>query len=105
MEHVIRQLEKRNITGHYCENSDEAVKIIKGLIPEGSCVSWGGSATLGQIGIKEELISGNYTVNDPMAAGLTPGEAMEARRKALLSDVFLASANAVTMDGEIVNIA
>lgn len=104
IEHVIKQFEKRNITGHYCENSEEAAKKITELIPEGSCVSWGGSMTLGQIGIKEALISGNYVVNDPMAAGLKSEEAMEVRRKALTSDVFLASANAVTMDGEIVNI-
>lgn len=100
---VISNLEKRNITGYYCEDKASAVELILSLIPEGAEVSWGGSATLGEIGIKDGVKAGNYKVNDPMAAA-DPAEGLEARRRALLSDVFLSSANAVTMDGEIVNI-
>ena len=100
---LIKNLEKRNITGHYCESADDAVETALSLIPDGSCVSWGGSATLGQIGIKDVLKERGYNVNDPMSQ-TNPDEAFEARRRALLSDVFLTSANAVTMDGEIVNI-
>lgn len=100
---VIENLKKRNITGHYCEDREAAVEKILSLIPEGSEVSWGGSMTLGQLGIKEAIKSENYKVNDPMSLS-DPSEALEARRKSLNADVFLASANAVTMDGEIVNI-
>lgn len=100
---AIKNMEKRNITGYYCEDKESAVKQVMSLIPEGSEVSWGGSMTLGELGIKEAVKNGNYTVNDPMAE-TDPDKALEARRRSLLSDVFLASANAVTMDGEIVNI-
>lgn len=100
---VIKNLEKRNISGYYCEDSAAAVEQIMSLIPEGSEVAWGGSVTLGQIGIKDELKKGNYIVNDPMSVK-DAEKGMEARRKALLADVFLTSANAVTMAGEIVNI-
>lgn len=100
---VIKNMEKRNITGHYCETAADALREIISLIPEGSSVAWGGSVTLGQIGIKEELKSGKYNVNDPMSIS-DPAEAFEARRQALLCDVFLMSTNAVTMDGELVNI-
>ena len=54
---------------HYCENAAEAAELIKAMIPEGSKVSWGGSLTLDQIGIKDMLKAGNYDVNDPMAPG------------------------------------
>lgn len=100
---VIKNLEKRNMAGYYCETAEDAVEQIKALIPEGSEVSWGGSLTLDQIGIRDILKAGNYEVNDPMAFG-SPMESIEARRKSLQADVFLTSANAVTMDGEIVNI-
>ena len=100
---VIKNLEKRNITGHYCDNGEEAVEKILSLIPEGSEVSWGGSATLGEIGIKDAVKSGNYKVNDPMSIE-DKAEAFEARRRALTADVYLSGANAITMDGEIVNI-
>ena len=66
IETVIKSLEKRNITGHYCETAEDAVKTIESLIAEGSQVSWGGSATLNEIGIKDVLKAGNYDVNDPM---------------------------------------
>lgn len=98
MEYIIKQLEKRNITGHYCESSEAAVEKILELVPEGSEVSWGGSATLDQIGIKDVLKSGNYEVNDPMSIK-DPEEGLKARKRALLSDVYLTSTNAVTMDG------
>ncbi|MDO4544696.1 MAG: lactate utilization protein [Bacillota bacterium] len=103
MEKIIKNLEKRNMMGYYCDSVDEAVEQIMALIPEESEVAWGGSITLGEIGIKEKLKEGNYQVNDPMSF-TDPQQALEARRQALHSDVFLSSLNAITMDGEIVNI-
>ena len=100
---VIKNLEKRNMAGYYCETKEEAVKKVMELIPEGAEVSWGGSLTLNQIGVKDRIKEGNFVVNDPMIIA-DPAEALEARRKSLMADVFLTSANAVTMDGEIVNI-
>ncbi len=104
IEKVISNLKKRNITGYYCEDIDAAVQQIVQLIPEGSEVSWGGSMTLEQIGIKKVLRDKGYPVNDPMSAMNDQKKALELRRKALSSDVFLSSVNAITMDGEIVNI-
>ncbi|MFQ7473159.1 MAG: lactate utilization protein [Anaerovoracaceae bacterium] len=104
LETIVKNLKKRNITGHYCETKEDAVKVIESLIVDGSEVSWGGSATLDEIGIKDILKSGNYEVNDPMEIREDRITTIELRRKALTCDVFLSSANAVTMDGEIVNI-
>lgn len=101
---VIKGLEKRNITGHYCETAADAVKTIESLIAEGSQVSWGGSATLNEIGIKDVLKAGNYDVNDPMDPSIGRDESTMRRKKALTCDAFLASLNAITMDGEIVNV-
>lgn len=100
---VIKNLEKRNIAGYYCETAADAVKQVKALIPEGSEVAWGGSLTLDQTGLRAAMKEGNYVVNDPMSHA-DPAEALTARKKALTADAFLTSANAVTMDGEIVNI-
>lgn len=100
---VIKNLAKRNMAGYYCETIEDAVEQVKALIPEGSEVAWGGSLTLDQVGIKETLKSGNYVVNDPMSYA-DPAEGLEARRRGLMADVFLTSTNAITMDGELVNI-
>lgn len=104
IETVIKNLEKRNITGYYCETKEEAVKVIKSLAAEGSEISWGGSATLDEIGIKDVLKAGDYVVNDPMEVREDRVTTIDLRRRALTCDVFLSSLNAITMDGEIVNI-
>lgn len=103
LEKVIRQLERRNITGHYCETAADASAKVLSLIDEGSEVSWGGSATLNEIGVKAALKAGNYKVNDPMdvSGGEDP---IKLRRQALTCDVFLMSTNAITMDGILLNI-
>lgn len=103
IEKIIKKLALRNMTGYYCETAADAVEQIRALIPEGVEVSWGGSVTLDQIGIKDVLKSGNYNVLDPMSVS-DPAEGLQARRKSLMSDVFLTSTNAITMDGELVNI-
>jgi len=103
IEKVIKKLAARNMTGYYCETIEDAVAQVLDLIPEGSKVSWGGSVTLDQTGIREAIKAGPYDVNDPNVLP-TPAEATEAKRQALLSDVYLTSTNAITMDGELVNI-
>lgn len=98
IEHIIKNLEKRNMTGHYCDTVEEANEKILSLIKEGDLVSWGGSATLDEIGIKSRLSN----VIDAQKA--PPEQAYEEKRRALLSDVYLTSTNAITMEGELVNI-
>ena len=101
---VIENLEKRNITGHYCGTREEAAELIVSMIPENAEVSWGGSYTLDQLDIKDRLKAGPYDVNDPMEIRDDRVSTIELRRKALNCDVYLSSLNAITMDGEIVNI-
>ncbi|NLD20184.1 MAG: lactate utilization protein [Clostridiales bacterium] len=103
IQHVIKALERRNMASYYCEDSQEAVAKALEMIPEGAKVACGGSMTLAEAGLKEALKEGEYDFTDPFSF-LDAEKSMEARRQALLSDVFVTSANAVTLDGEIVNI-
>ncbi len=98
IERIIKNLEKRNMEGYYCETMQEAREKILSLIEEEHVVSWGGSATLDQIGIKEQL----KKVIDATKA--PPEKAYEERRKTLTADVYLTSTNAITLEGELVNI-
>lgn len=103
IETVIRNLEKRNIAGYYAENKEEALKMLLKMIPEGSTVGKGGSETLNQVGIIPILQKGNYTYLDSFASS-DMKEQKEIKRKIFYADYMLTSANAITMDGEIVNI-
>lgn len=103
IETVIKALEKRGMHGYYAEDGKEALAKIMEMIPEGSSVGRGGSETLNQLGVFEELHKGNYTCYEPFKEP-DPVKGKEIRRAIFSADFMLTSANAVTMDGEIVNI-
>ena len=100
---VIRNLKKRQMEGHYCPDSASAVKLAQELIPAGSSVGWGGSMTLEETGLMQAVRTGGYTVLDRKAAK-TPEEQRERYGKICCADYFLMSTNAITLDGELVNI-
>lgn len=97
---VIKGLESRNMSGYYAKDTEEALKIALSLIPEGSSVTMGGAMSAHEIGLVEAVKNGNYNFIDRDKA--------EDKRAAMLAaydaDVFLASVNAMTEDGVLVNI-
>lgn len=100
---VIKNLEKRNMKGDYCEDKDAACQLVLSLIEDKSTISWGGSATIDVIKVKDKLADRDVKIIDPYKA-TDRTESIELRRQGLLSDYFLMSTNAITMDGELVNI-
>ncbi|MBQ9872629.1 MAG: lactate utilization protein [Eubacterium sp.] len=99
-EKVLKGLASRNMTGYYAANAEEAVAKALELIPEGASVTMGGCMSAHEIGLVEQLKNGNYNFIDR--------DKMEDKRAAMLAaydaDFFLSSANAMTEDGELVNI-
>ena len=97
---VIKGLESRNMSGYYASDREEAKKIELSLIPEGSLITMGGGQSVWDIGLPQALKEGNYNFLDR--------NLVEDKRAAMLAaydaDVFLASANAITEDGIMVNI-
>lgn len=68
-------------------------------------VAYGGSATLMALGLPETLAATpGLDVVDTLDRTLTPEQAYERRRQALLVDLFLTGTNAVTTDGVLVNL-
>ena len=100
---VIKGLESRNMTGYFTETKEDALKKALELIPEGSTISWGGSASVTEIGLRDALLNGNYTVYNRDAC-TTPEEKREMELKTYDCDYFLCSTNAMTEDGILVNI-
>ena len=97
---VIKGLESRNMSGYYAEDREAALKLALSLIPEGSSVTMGGGVSVAEIGLVKALKEGSYNFIDR--------NDYEDKRKAMLlaydADVFLASCNAITEDGVLVNI-
>ena len=100
---VAAALHKRNMEGYYCSTADEAVEKVLELIPAGDVVSWGGVATVDELGIKERLRHRGQPVIDRDTAR-TPEERMAMLHQALTCDTFLLSSNAISEDGQLVTI-
>jgi len=101
---VIENLKKRNMDGIYIETARQAVAEIIKMIPKNSLVGLGGSESIIESGLVDELRKLNIRLLDRYKEGVTKEEVNKMRREALLSDVFITSSNAVTVDGRLVNI-
>lgn len=96
---VIKGLKSRNMNGYYAASKAEALKLALELIPEGSSVGKGGTMSVEEIGLLDEMRSGKY--------GFIDREAMDrnvASRMNYDADFFIGSVNAMTDDGVLINI-
>jgi L-lactate utilization protein LutB len=100
---VIGALKKRGFDAWYFDNSQDAADVAVSLIPKKHTVSWGGSVTVVELGIQERLAKEGFELIDRDKARSFE-ERMELMRKALLCDTFLSGSNAISEDGQLVNI-
>jgi hypothetical protein len=100
---VADALNKRSFEAWYLDDPLEAADKAVSLIPKGHVVSWGGSMTVAALGIQERLAKEGYGLIDREKAK-DPGERLELMRKALLCDTYLCGSNAISEDGQLVNI-
>lgn len=101
---VLKAFEKRFMEGHYCETIEEAKELALSLVTEGSKVSFGGSVTLEETGVLAELRAREDITLYDRATATTPEENKQIMHDALSCDYYFMSSNAITVDGELVNI-
>jgi len=100
---VVKALESRFFDAWYFSESSEAVEKVFSLIPKTDTVAWGGSLTAVGLNIPKMITEMGYKVIDK-ESGSTPEEKTELMRQALLCDTYLMGSNAITEDGQLVNI-
>lgn len=100
---IIKNLKRRNMEGYYFDNKAEAIEKVMSLIKQDDVVSWGGSYTIDELGIKKLLEEKQISVIDRDKAS-SPEERVKLMKQVLTADVFLTSTNAITMDGELMNV-
>ncbi|CAM2919158.1 lactate utilization protein [Hathewaya histolytica] len=101
---TIEALKKNNMNGYVVENREELIDKIKEIVHDGAVVACGGSMTLFETGVMEHLRSGRYEFLDRYKEGLTPDEIKSIYRAAFSADVYFASTNAITENGELYNV-
>jgi len=108
LELTMKNLKKNGFTAYLVEDEREAKELFFGsLLPEirPKVVSYADSLTLRETGILDELKrSRGLEFIDTFEARLSWEEKIELRRKALLVDLFLTGTNAITENGELINL-
>ena len=102
---IIKHLRKRRMEGSYTSTAAQAKDEIAAMIPQGATVFRCGSMTAASMGLWEEIAKlPGVEVIDPYQPGLSSEEGLELRRKGMTAEVMIASSNAVTLDGKLVNL-
>ena len=101
---IIKALEKRNMTAFYCEDIESCRNKVLELIPADSVISWGGSMSIHECGVPQALKDrGDCEVLD-RSLYTTAEQQKEFAVKTFQCNYYLMSTNAITLDGELVNI-
>jgi hypothetical protein len=94
IETVVKALKANNFNVRYVEKAEDAIPIVLALIPRDASLEMAGSMSVVQLGLQDMLKKrGNKGLEFPKPGEIPP-------RK----DVLLVSANAVTLDGKLVNL-
>ena len=100
---IIAAMKTRQMECIYFENRKDMLEYLKAVIPAKATAAWGGSMTLKDSGVIDLLRGGLCKIIDRDAAK-TPEEAHKCMHQAFNADCYFLSANAITMDGKLVNI-
>jgi len=105
IEQTAKAIESRGIRVIVAGSAEDAMVVLKKIIPAGAEVMNGSSTTLIEIGY-ENYISGNESgwnlVHKVITAENNDKKRAELRRKAVAADYFISGANAIARTGEIV---
>ncbi len=102
MTKVSENLTKRGFHVQHASTGAEAREMVLSMIDDGESVGIGGSMTVKELGLAEELQSSGHKVSWHWL--VPPAERPQVLEEARKADVYLASSNAITKDGCLVNI-
>ena len=101
---VMKSLENNNINAAYAETKEEVCKIVKNMLFKGAVITAGGSMSLKESGVWDIISSPEYDFRDRSRQGISEEERSEAYKAAIGCDFFFCSSNAVTENGELINV-
>lgn len=97
-------LEKNNYDVYVVNTKEDAANMVESIIEKGSTVSFGGSMSILECGVLNILRNGEYNLLDRYKEGLTSEDIGKLFRESFFADYYLTSTNALTENGELVNL-
>jgi LUD domain len=104
LKRTVERLGAHDFKAVFVKSKKDAVEEIWKYINPGQRIGVGGSVSIRDLGVVDQLRAKGHTVYDHWKAGLSKEENFGCRKSQMTCDLFLSSANAVTMNGELVNI-
>lgn len=104
IEKTIESLNKKGFKAVYAKDAQAALEHVLAIIGKDESVGVGGSITTKETGIVDALQKRGNTLYSHWIAKSEGQDADEARRKAMTADAYLSSANAVTLQGDLINL-
>lgn len=101
---AVKELKKNGFDAFYIDNSKDALLRILSLIPEKAKIGIAGSVTIREMGLFDELQNRGYSILSDWGEPRLRSERLKIRRAGLVSDIFLTSTNAITLEGQLVNV-
>jgi L-lactate utilization protein LutB len=103
-EKCVNNLKKHDFDAHFVSSAEEARSLILEMVSGYETFGFGGSDTTRSLGVLEELESKGKTIYDHWVKGHNLEEDLELRLQMGRCDCFFTSANAISAEGEIVNV-
>lgn len=104
IEKTMSALERNNMRALYAENCAEARALVQEMLFKGAVIASGGSVSLKQSGVWDIIGSPDYNFLDRTKPGLTEEEKLDIFRATIGCDFYFCSSNAVTENGELINV-
>lgn len=101
---AVASLEKNGFTARYCATPQDAAEYIVAGASEAATVGFGGSMSIVALGVEQQLRERGKEILNHASPGLSLDEKLVVLRRQLTCDLFLSGSNALTLNGELVNI-
>jgi len=101
---MIKNFAKRNIEAFYCETKEDATSLAMELMKDAKTVGMGGTESVKECGLLDAVKASETLHFIDRNLATTPEERKAIFLETMAADYFLMSSNAITIDGELVNI-
>lgn len=104
MQVLINKLEEVGYKVYEAKNKQEALEISQSLIKKGMSVGLGGSTSVKEIGLLDDLLQrDDIELFNQYEVGISMEENFNRRRNGMITDMFVTGTNALSRDGKLIN--